>query len=115
MCIRDSPSLSEGGCPFTFTEALSVNTPVVMARIAVTEEILDQPELQETTFFDPFDWEDMARRIEWALSHRDELLSLQQNIYQSLIKRTWTDVVNEHITVLEAISTGGGNPSEIHP
>ncbi|MFD2884495.1 glycosyltransferase [Pseudomonas lini] len=35
-----NPSLSEGGCPFTFTEALSVGTPVVMARIAVTEEIL---------------------------------------------------------------------------
>lgn len=105
-----NPSLSEGGCPFTFTEALSVDTPVVMARIAVTEEILNQPELQDTTFFDPFEWEDMACRIEWALSHREELLTLQKNIYQSLIQRTWTDVVNEHITVLEAISAGDGNP-----
>ncbi|SED12436.1 hypothetical protein SAMN04490185_2816 [Pseudomonas frederiksbergensis] len=107
-----NPSLSEGGCPFTFTEALSVDTPVVMARIAVTEEILNQPELQDTTFFDPFEWEDMARRIEWALAHREELLALQKNIYQSLIQRTWTDVVNEHITVLEAISIGGGIPLE---
>ncbi|WP_223483747.1 glycosyltransferase [Pseudomonas sp. A-RE-19] len=108
-----NPSLSEGGCPFTFTEALSVDTPVVMARIAVTEEILDHPELQDTTFFDPFDWEDMALRIEWALSHREKLLTLQKNIYQRLIKRTWTDVVNEHITVLEAISAGDGSPSEV--
>lgn len=107
-----NPSLSEGGCPFTFTEALSVDTPVVMARIAVTEEILNQPELQDTTFFDPFEWEDMARRIEWALAHREELLALQKNIYQCLIQRTWTDVVNEHITVLEAISVGGGIPLE---
>lgn len=107
-----NPSLSEGGCPFTFTEALSVDTPVVMARIPVTEEILSQPELQDTTFFDPYDWEDMVRRIEWALSNREELLAQQKNIYQHLIKRTWTDVVNEHITVLEAISAGGGNPSE---
>ncbi|WP_241668702.1 glycosyltransferase [Pseudomonas sp. Sample_16] len=108
-----NPSLSEGGCPFTFTEALSVDTPVVMARIAVTEEILNQPELQETTFFDPFDWEDMSRRIDWALSHREELLTLQKTIYQSLIQRTWTDVVNEHITVLESISAGDGIPSEV--
>lgn len=110
-----NPSLSEGGCPFTFTEALSVDTPVVMARIAVTEEILDHQELRDTTFFDPFDWEDMARRIEWALSHRNELLVLQKSIYQSLIQRTWTDVVNEHITVLETISTNGGSRSEVHP
>jgi glycosyltransferase involved in cell wall biosynthesis len=107
-----NPSLSEGGCPFTFTEALSVDTPVVMARIPVTEEILNQQELQDTTFFDPYDWEDMARRIEWALSHREELLLLQKNIYQHLIQRTWTDVVNEHIKVLETISTGGVSPSE---
>lgn len=108
-----NPSLSEGGCPFTFTEALSVDTPVVMARIAVTEEILNHPELQDTTFFDPFDWADMAHRIEWALSHRAQLLPLQKNIYQRLIRRTWTDVVNEHITVLEAISAADGSPSEV--
>jgi glycosyltransferase involved in cell wall biosynthesis len=110
-----NPSLSEGGCPFTFTEALSVNTPVVMARIPVTEEILNQSELQDTTFFDPYDWEDMVRRIEWALSHRDALLALQKKIYQSLVSRTWTDVVNEHITVLESISTGGSSLAEVRP
>ncbi|SDU92299.1 glycosyltransferase [Pseudomonas vancouverensis] len=109
-----NPSLSEGGCPFTFTEALSVDTPVVMARIPVTEEILNQPEIQDTTFFDPYDWEDMARRIEWALLHREELLVQQKAIYERLIQRTWTDVVNEHITVLDAISAEAGNPSEVH-
>ena len=41
-----NPSLSEGGCPFTLTEALSVGTPVVMARIAVTEEVMRDPALQ---------------------------------------------------------------------
>ncbi|WP_256576276.1 glycosyltransferase [Pseudomonas sp. KK4] len=104
-----NPSLSEGGCPFTFTEALSVDTPVVMARIPVTEEILHHPQLQDTTFFDPYDWEDMVRRIEWALSHRDALLEVQKKIYQGLVQRTWTDVVNEHISVLETISAGGSS------
>jgi glycosyltransferase involved in cell wall biosynthesis len=101
-----NPSLSEGGCPFTFTEALSVGTPVVMARIAVTEEILVDDELQAKTFFDPYDWRDMAHRIEWAIEHRDELVALQSETYQRLIQRTWTDVVDEHIDVLDFISSG---------
>lgn len=100
-----NPSLSEGGCPFTFTEALSVGTPVVMAKIPVTEEILTDPELQQMTFFDPYDWQDMADRIEWALNHRSQLLDKQQKTYDVLSKRTWSDVVNEHIAILERISS----------
>lgn len=99
-----NPSLSEGGCPFTFTEALSVNTPVVMARIPVTEEVLTDPKLQEMTFFDPYDWKSLAQRIQWALQHQNELLNVQQDVYAQLCKRTWTDVVNEHIEVLERIA-----------
>lgn len=99
-----NPSLSEGGCPFTFTEALSVNTPVVMARIPVTEEVLVDPELQEMTFFDPYDWRDMARRIEWALENRDRLLPVQRKTYSELSQRTWRDVVDEHLEILERIS-----------
>ena len=108
-----NPSLSEGGCPFTFTEALSVGTPVVMARIPVTEEVLTDPELQEMTFFDPYDWKDMAHRIEWALSHRDELLAAQRRTYADLAQRSWTDVVNEHIEVLERIATAGSQPGNL--
>ncbi|MNO87114.1 D-inositol-3-phosphate glycosyltransferase [compost metagenome] len=99
-----NPSLSEGGCPFTFTEALSVNTPVVMARIPVTEEVLTEPELQEITFFDPYDWKDLADRIEWAIEHREELLAIQQRTYMQLSKRSWTDVVDEHLQILEDMS-----------
>ncbi|WP_237235691.1 glycosyltransferase [Pseudomonas sp. R76] len=99
-----NPSLSEGGCPFTFTEALSVATPVVMARIPVTEEILVDAELQKVTFFDPYDWRDIAYRIQWGVQNRDELLGIQLRAYASLARRSWADVVNEHIDILEAIS-----------
>lgn len=101
-----NPSLSEGGCPFTFTEALSVDTPVVMARIPVTEEVLTDPQLQEITFFDPYDWQDLASRIEWALANRDKLLAVQRKTYAQLAQRTWADVVDEHLQVLERISEG---------
>ncbi len=102
-----NPSLSEGGCPFTFTEALSVDTPVVMARIPVTEEVLTDPELQEMTFFDPYDWRDMASRLEWAFSNREELLSVQRKTYAKLVQRNWADVVDEHLQLLENISGEG--------
>lgn len=99
-----NPSLSEGGCPFTFAEALSVGTPVVMSRIAVTEEVLTDPVLQQMSFFDPHDWNDIANRIEWALCHREELLSVQLATYETLAKRSWGDVVGEHIDILDRIS-----------
>ena len=99
-----NPSLSEGGCPFTFTEALSVSTPVVMSRIAVSEEVLTDPELQRVTFFDPYDWKDIANRMEWALQNRDQLLETQQQTFEVLKRRTWATVATEHIDCLDRIS-----------
>jgi hypothetical protein len=75
-----------------------------MSRIAVSEDVLSEPLLQDLTFFDPFDFIDIARRIEWALSHREELLKVQRQFYARLAERTWTDVADEHIECLERIS-----------
>lgn len=102
--VAVNPTLSEGGCPFTFTEALSVGTPVVMSRIPVAEEILSDEKLRRLTFFDPYSWKDCANRIEWAVHHRQELLEVQKIAYQALSGRTWSDVVREHVDVLEKIA-----------
>ncbi|OJW47813.1 MAG: hypothetical protein BGO67_09035 [Alphaproteobacteria bacterium 41-28] len=99
-----NPSLSEGGCPFTFTEALSVDTPVVMSRIPVTLEVIKDPDLDKEMFFDPYDWKDMADRIEWALQNKEALLAKQKLFYNVLEKRTWKTVVDEYIDILEHIS-----------
>lgn len=111
-----NPSLSEGGCPFTFTEALSVGTPVVMSRIAVTLEVLTDRELQQGSLFDPYDWRDMAARIEWAILNRAELLSLQQQTYTRLSERTWADVAREHTVLLDTIAARENTQSrgELH-
>jgi len=100
-----NPSLSEGGCPFTLTEALSVGTPVVMARIAVTEEVVTDPELQNLMLFDPYDWEDMAARIEWALQNKESLLERQLKLYERLAERSRKTVVNEYVAILDRISS----------
>jgi len=99
-----NPSLSEGGCPFTFCEALSVGTPAVMSRIAVTEEVLTDEAVREASLFDPYDWQDMAQHIEWALAHRAELLAIQRPVYETLSRRNWSDVVLEHVDILERIA-----------
>lgn len=99
-----NPSLSEGGCPFTFSEALSVGTPCVLARIPVTEEVLQDPQVQQASLFDPYDWHDMAGRIEWALNNREQLLALQNAAYAELGRRSWADVVREHIAILDDIT-----------
>jgi glycosyltransferase involved in cell wall biosynthesis len=96
-----NPSLSEGGCPFTFTEALSVGTPVVMSKIPVSEEVLTDPVLQELTFFNPYDWKNMAERIQWGVANREKLLAVQLPTYEQLVQRTWQDVVNEHLDILD--------------
>lgn len=103
-----NPSFSEGGCPFTFAEAVSVGTPVVMARIAVAEEVIKDDSLRATMFFDPFSWRDMADRIRWALEHRRELLSEQIELFTKLSERTWDTVVDEHISILSELSSTGG-------
>ncbi|WP_237759047.1 glycosyltransferase [Legionella birminghamensis] len=99
-----NPSLSEGGCPFTFTEALSVGTPVVMADIPVTTEIINDPGLQQQMLFDPYSWKSLADRIEWALTNRDKLLKQQVHFFDKLAQRTWKDVVNDYINELDRIS-----------
>jgi glycosyltransferase involved in cell wall biosynthesis len=99
-----NPSLSEGGCPFTFTEALSVGTPVVMARITVTEEVITDPELQQQMLFDPYDWKEMADKIEWGLNNRYALLAKQKLLFNQLSQRTWRHVVDEYVEILDSIS-----------
>ena len=100
-----NPSLSEGGCPFTFTEALSVNTPVIMSRIPVTLEVITDPKIQEMMLFDPYNWKDLAERLEWAVHHKTILLEAQRSVYQQLEKRTWQQVVNDYINVLDSLAT----------
>ena len=109
-----NPSLSEGGCPFTLTEALSVDTPVVMARIPVTLEVITDPELDKEMLFDPYDWKDMADRIAWALQNKESLLAKQKILYYSVLeKRTWGTVVDEYIDILDSISKKHDKDSQL--
>jgi glycosyltransferase involved in cell wall biosynthesis len=84
---------------------MSVGTPVVMARIRVTEEVITDPQLQAAMLFDPFDWKDVASRIEYGLLNRDKLRALEQPLYERLAQRSWRNVVDDYVAILERIST----------
>jgi len=99
------PSLSEGGFPFTFTEAMSVGTPAVLARIPVTEDVVTDPALNSMMLFDGFDWHDMAERIEWAMEHREELAARQKQLYDRLAQRSWRDVAADYVVILDELAS----------
>lgn len=99
-----NPSFSEGGCPFTFTEALSVGTPVVMARIPVTEEVITCPNLGKRMLFDPDNWKNMANCIIQALENRDALLKMQMDFYNQVSQRSWKTVADEYLGVFDEVA-----------
>ncbi|MGH7740096.1 MAG: glycosyltransferase [bacterium] len=107
-----NPSLSEGGCPFTLTEALSVGTPVVMARIPVTEEIVRDPILRDATLFDPRDWKAMADKIEWAIQNREVLLEIQKPFYEKLAERSWVKVLEDYVAALDKLAASESQAKE---
>ena len=101
-----NPSLFEGGLPFTFSEAVSVGTPAVMASIPVTLDAIRDPELREWMLFNPYDWKDMAARVEWALANRDKLLQRQRAYFDTTIApRSWDHALDEYVAILRRIST----------
>jgi glycosyltransferase involved in cell wall biosynthesis len=91
-----NPTLCEGGFPFTFTESYSVGTPSIMSKIPVTEEYVSG-KLADTMLFDPYNVDDMIRKIHWGLLHHDELLNAQKKLYAGLKTRNWKDVAAEYV------------------
>jgi hypothetical protein len=64
--------------------------------------------MQSLMLFDPYDWQGLARRIEWALENRAMLLSRQRLLFDQLARRTWRRVVDDHIELLERIAAQDG-------
>ena len=96
-----SPTLAEGACPFMVAEALSVGTPVLCSDIPVTREVVRDPALREVMCFDPYDREDMASRMLWALRNRATLQQLQLPLWQHMSARTWSVAAREYRHALD--------------
>lgn len=92
-----APSLFEGGFPFLFSESLSVDTPIVMADIPVTQDVLPQS-LWEQTLFNPKEVSSIAEAIKRGLDRGPELLAAQKPFFDAQVaRRDWGDVAQEYL------------------
>ena len=98
LCI--TPTLFEGGFPFTFCEAFSVGTPSLLSAIPVVQEGIAglNPELIARTLFNPYDFKALQAKTLWALDHRAELYALQQELFDA--HPTWDQVAERYVEVL---------------
>jgi glycosyltransferase involved in cell wall biosynthesis len=104
--VAVNPSLFEGGFPFTFSEAYSVGTPSVMARIPVVLELVRDADLREAMLFDPYDSESMGERVRWALANRSRLLELQRPLYDEMARRGWRVAGSEYVALFSKLAAG---------
>ncbi len=97
-----TPTLYEGGFPFTFTEGLSVGTPSIMSDIPQVRRTIPG-ELVSEMLFDPYSPESIADAIVRGLAHRERFVELQMPLYQRLRQRTWSDVASDHVAAFSKI------------
>jgi glycosyltransferase involved in cell wall biosynthesis len=97
-----TPTMFEGGFPFTFTEAYSVGTPSVMSRIPAVTEVVRDEKLLDLMTFDPRDRKEMLRKILWGLDNRQALLDAQRPLFESLSTRTWSVVADEYLDLMKS-------------
>lgn len=108
MCAQlvVTPTLYEGGFPFTFGEGMSVGTPSIMSNIPQVIEVLEQYNFlsqAEKWIFDVYDEGDLERKLYYALEHIDELSKEQEELYDILNQRTWKDVGLEYLSYFENV------------
>ena len=95
-----NPTLYEGGFPFTFGEGMSVGTPSLMSRIPQVTEYFAPAGLDDC-LFDPYDWMDLAKKIEYWLPRIDELYQRELPLYERLSQRTTDIVAQEYVKAFE--------------
>lgn len=107
------PSFFEGGFPFVFSEALSVGTPALLARVPAVMEVLDERACGEF-LFDPYSSHDLAAKIQHCCRCRDSILASQLEILEGMNKRTWEDVAAEYMRIF-AMAAAGRQPEKTTP
>lgn len=95
-----TPTLFEGGFPFTFCEAYSVGTPSILSDIPVIREVVRDlsPEMARRTLFDPYDLEDLIQKATWALDNRALLHDLQADLYRAF--PSWEQVAASYVSAV---------------
>ena len=100
-----APSYFEGGFPFMVTEALSVDTPVIVGDIPVAREIFAE-RTAAFPFFDVHDPEAIADCIQTvcdqARADRAAVLAQQRELFAPVVERSWADAARDYEAVFRA-------------
>lgn len=96
-----NPTLFEGGFPFPFTEAFSVGTPSVMGNIPVVREFDIPQKIADKMLYDPYDADDLARKVRWAIHHKMELYALEKPFFDQYASRSWEDVADDYFQLMQ--------------
>lgn len=100
-----APSFFEGGLPFMVSEALAVDTPVILGDIPVVREVMGA-KVEDFPFFDPCDPEAMARCMmtvsDRARAGRAGLVAEQRGLFAPVIGRSWADAARDYAAVFRA-------------
>lgn len=95
-----NPTIYEGGFPFTFGEGMSVGTPSIMSDIPQIREVLEPAGLEDI-MFDPYNWKEIAEKIEYALSHIEEMYQLELPVYREMSRRTPAVEAEEYVKAFQ--------------
>ena len=79
---------------------MSVGTPSLMSRIPQVTEYFAPAGLDDC-LFDPYDWMDLAKKIEYWLPRIDELYQRELPLYERLSQRTTDIVAQEYVKAFE--------------
>jgi len=71
------PSRWYEGFPMTIAEAYACGTPVIASRLGAMAEIIDDG--RTGLHFTPGDADDLARKVEWAWTHPNEMRDMGRN------------------------------------
>lgn len=93
------PAVFEGiGMPLPFSEAISVGTPCLVAQGPHVAEGRAEHDVAED-IFDPYDAQDLARRILRVMNNREATLHRQRQVYAALARNTWARVATAYTAV----------------
>lgn len=96
-----NPTLYEGGfLSFTFGEGMSVGTPSIMSRIPQVTDVTNDFHLDDV-LFDPYNYLDIADKIEYWLYRKDELYEKELPLYQELDKRSPVILAEEYVQAFQ--------------
>lgn len=95
----------DGPClPPVFAEAVVAGTPVVLARSPAVREVMPDADLSSPEYFAVGSGaeESLVRAILHVLEHRDEVLARQRGLLARLASRTWQDVVQDYLRLVDS-------------